>query len=114
MLLESQTVASGPSPLLHYIRRLAGAQADGERTDAQLLESFVRQHDQAAFEALLWRHGPMVLGTCRRVTPGWHDAEDAFQPTSLVLCRTAGSTGRQGCIGSWLHKGAFRIALQVK
>jgi RNA polymerase sigma factor (sigma-70 family) len=108
-------MASGqPSPLLRHIRRLAGAAADGEQTDGQLLESFVSQHDQAAFEALLWRHGPMVLGTCRRITRGSQDAEDAFQATFLVLCRKAGSISRYESIGSWLHKVAFRIALKVK
>src|SRR5438105_4411833 len=103
-----------PAPLLRHIRRLAGLPADGERTDAQLLESFVSQHDQAAFEALLWRHGPMVLGTCRRITHVLHDAEDAFQATFLVLCRKAGSISRRESVSGWLHKVAYRIALKVK
>jgi hypothetical protein len=53
-------------------------------TDAQLLERFVSERGAAAehaFEALVQRHGPMVLGVCRSSLGDLHDAEDAFQAT---------------------------------
>src|SRR5262249_9668875 len=53
--------------VLHHLRRLAGTPRAGEPTDAQLLQRFARQRDEAAFALLVQRHGPMVLGVCRRV-----------------------------------------------
>src|SRR5439155_9128956 len=82
--------------------------------DAQLVQRFVRQRDEAAFELLVWRHGKMVLGTCRRLLRDAHDAEDAFQACFLALARRAGSVGRRGSVGGWLHKVAFRLALVAK
>src|SRR5438270_225060 len=71
--------------LTEAIRHLA---ADDPATDADLLGAFVRTLDPAAFERIVRRHGPMVLGVCRRVL-GHHDAEDAFQAVFLVLARRA-------------------------
>jgi RNA polymerase sigma factor (sigma-70 family) len=106
---------SGQSnPLLRYIRRLAGRHGDGGGTDGQLLDCFLGQRDEAAFETLLARHGPMVLGTCRRLLHDLNDVEDAFQATFLVLCRKAGSIGSRDSVGGWLHQVACRIALKVK
>jgi DNA-directed RNA polymerase specialized sigma24 family protein len=59
-------------------------------SDAQLLEQFALQRDEAAFEALVHRHGPLVFGVCRRLLFDAHDAEDAFQATFLILARKAG------------------------
>ena len=84
------------NPLLRHIRRLVGLPEDGPETDGQLLEWFVARRDEAAFEALLSRHGPMVLGTCRRILRDRHDVEDAFQAAFLVLCRKAGSISSRG------------------
>jgi RNA polymerase sigma factor (sigma-70 family) len=80
--------------------------------DAVLLERFARGRDQAAFELLVWRHGPMVLATCRRVLRDSHAAEDAFQAAFLVLSRKAGAV--RGSAAGWLHRVALRVCLRMK
>src|SRR5947209_3410686 len=100
--------------LIPYIRRLAGPEPIGGLSDGQLLECYVSRHDQAAFELLLWRHGPMVLGTCRRLLSHTQDVEDAFQATFLVLARKAATVRKRGCLGSWLHRVAYRLALRTR
>lgn len=83
-------------------------------SDGQLLESFLARRDEAAFEALVRRHGPMVLGVCRRVLGNFHDAEDAFQATILVLLRKASGIRPRERVGNWLYGVAFRTALEAK
>jgi RNA polymerase sigma factor (sigma-70 family) len=83
-------------------------------TDAELLERFRRHRDEAAFEALVRRHGPMVLAVCRRVLGSVHDAEDAFQATFLVLVRKAGSVGQPELLANWLYGVAHRTALEAR
>jgi RNA polymerase sigma factor (sigma-70 family) len=99
--------------LLRGLRRL-GDRPGGALTDAQLLERFVRQRDQAAFELLVWRHGPLVLGVCRRLLRHEQDIEDAFQATFLVLVRKASSIVRREAVGGWLYKVAYRVALAAR
>lgn len=99
--------------VLRYIRRLAGAHGDG-LTDGQLLERFRTECDEAAFEVLVWRHGPMVFGLCRRLLRNEQAAEDALQATFLTLVRKAGSISKRNSIGSWLYKVAYRIALRAR
>jgi RND family efflux transporter MFP subunit len=84
------------------------------RSDADLLARFVGGRDEAAFELLLRRYGPMVLGVCRRVLADRNDADDAFQATFLVLARKAGAIGRAGVVAAWLHRVAHRAALRVR
>ncbi len=85
-----------------------------EATDESLLESFLKQRDEAAFEALVRRHGPMVLGVCRRILGNVHDAEDAFQATFLVLVRKAASIRPRSMVGNWLYGVACRTALDAR
>src|SRR5215831_13393569 len=89
--------------LLRLLRRRTGEECAGGLSDGQLLDRFVRQRDEAAFEALFWRHAPMVLSVCRRLLPP-ADAEDAFQATFLVLVRKAASVGRGDAVGAWLYR----------
>ncbi len=100
--------------VVRHLRRAALVRDGGGMTDGQLLECFITQRDEAAFEALVRRHGPMVLGVCRRVLRNAHDAEDAFQATFLVLVRKATSIGQRELVGNWLYGAAYRAALEVK
>jgi RNA polymerase sigma factor (sigma-70 family) len=74
----------------------------------------VAARDEAAFAALVRRHGPMVLGVCRRLLHDAHEAEDAFQATFLVLVHKAGSIGRPESLGPWLHGVATRTAARAR
>jgi RNA polymerase sigma-70 factor (ECF subfamily) len=82
-------------------------------SDAQLLEQFLVRHDEAAeaaFAALVERHGPMVLAVCRRVLSDPHDAHDAFQATFLILVRKATTVRKRESIADWLHGVARRVS----
>jgi RNA polymerase sigma factor (sigma-70 family) len=89
----------------------------GSFGDEQLLERFLAWRDEAAEEAfaeLVRRHGPMVLGVCRRILGDAHDAEDAFQATFLVLARKAAAVVRREKIAAWLHCIAARTAKEAR
>jgi RNA polymerase sigma factor (sigma-70 family) len=105
---------SNPSPVARFVRRMVHLPGAGELTDAQLLERFVARRDEVAFEVLVGRHGPKVLGVCRRVLRQEQDAEDAFQATFLLLVRKAASIGRGQAVGPWLYRVAYRVALRAK
>jgi RNA polymerase sigma factor (sigma-70 family) len=81
--------------------------------DGLLLARYAADRDEAAFEALVARHGPMVLSTCRAFLKHEHDVEDAFQATFLVLVRKARSIRAGDALGGWLHRVAFRAAVQT-
>jgi RNA polymerase sigma factor (sigma-70 family) len=82
--------------------------------DRDLLRQFVREKDERAFAALVHRHGPMVLGVCRRILRNAADAEDAFQVVFLVLVRKAPSLRAPDSLGNWLYGVAYRTALEAK
>jgi RNA polymerase sigma factor (sigma-70 family) len=100
--------------LIHFLRRAVGPGGGPATPDAQLLERFAAARDEAAFELLAGRHGPMVLGVCRRVLGDAHEAEDACQATFLVLARKAASAARHPSAGGWLHTVAYRVALRAR
>jgi RNA polymerase sigma factor (sigma-70 family) len=107
-------MANGPlSPILRHVRRVGGAApaADGDRP---LLERFTADGDTTAFAALVRRHGPMVLGVCRRVLRDPDAADDAFQATFLLLVRKARSLRRPDALGPWLYRVARRTALKTR
>ncbi len=103
-----------PPDALRQSRDAAFLRDDSEMTDGQLLECFLTRRDEAAFEALVRRHGPMVLGVCRRVLRHPQDAEDAFQATFLVLVRKAASISQRELLGNWLYGVAYRTALDAR
>lgn len=82
--------------------------------DVELLGRFAATRDESAFAALVQRHGPLVLGVCRRVLRDAHDAEDAFQVTFLVLARKAASLVCRTALASWLYGTAYRSALEIQ
>src|SRR5262249_8241697 len=105
---------SSMTPLLRHLRQAAFRADAGDLSDSQLLERFLALREEVAFEALVHRHGPMVLGVCRRVLHNSHDAEDAFQATFLVLVRKAGSIVPREMVGNWLYGVAYRTALKAR
>ena len=88
---------------------MAGALSDG-----QLLDRFVARREEAVFEAIIRRHGPMVWGVCRRVLRDHHDGEDAFQATFLVLARRAASIAHGQKLGNWLYGVAYQTARKAR
>src|SRR5438034_3130320 len=85
-----------------------------ELSDGQLLDQYLAVRDEAAFEALLRRHGPMVLGVCRRILGNSHDADDAFQATFFILVRKADSIVPREMVGNWLYGVAYRTAMKAR
>jgi RNA polymerase sigma factor (sigma-70 family) len=108
--MSATTLAS----VLRHLRRAAGGDNAAEATDAQLLHRFVTARDEAAFAALVQRHGPMVLGVLHRLLRHEQDAEDAFQATFLVLARRASALGDPAAVGGFLHGVAVRVALKAR
>jgi RNA polymerase sigma factor (sigma-70 family) len=112
--------ATGPSTMskplnstvLTYLRDLVAHRADGASADADLIARFVARRDQGAFALLAKRHGPLVMGVCRRVLRNEHDAEDALQATFLVLAGKAKSLGTRDSVAGWLFRVARNVSLR--
>jgi RNA polymerase sigma factor (sigma-70 family) len=94
--------------------RIFGGESVVGLSEWQLLERYLDRRDEAAFEAIVARHGPMVLGVCRRMLANLTDVEDAFQATFMVLVRRARHLGPRDAIGPWLHGVAARVALRTR
>jgi RNA polymerase sigma factor (sigma-70 family) len=92
---------------------MVAAEHIGKLTDQMLLERFTQHHQEEAFGELVRRHGPLVLGVCRRLLGNLHDAEDVFQATFLVLAQK-GHLIRSDSVASWLYQVAYRTALRVR
>jgi RNA polymerase sigma factor (sigma-70 family) len=100
--------------ILRHLHRLAAANGPGKLLDRELLDRFTQHHEEAAFELLVERHGPMVLRVCQRVLQDRHAAEDAFQATFLVFLRKAHSLKKRDLLANWLYGVAYRLALRAR
>jgi RNA polymerase sigma factor (sigma-70 family) len=101
---------AAPTSLARQLGSLFEGGTAAGLSDRQLLERFAAARDEAAFAALVSRHGPMVLGVCRQHLGDRHDAEDAFQAVFLVLARKAGLLREPELLGNWLYGVAMRTA----
>jgi RNA polymerase sigma factor (sigma-70 family) len=100
--------------MIHTACKVARAYSANDQSDGKLLEQFMVRKDELAFAELVRRHGPMVLGVCRRVIGIHQDAEDAFQATFLVLVRKASALSGSDHLAAWLHGVAYRTALEAR
>src|SRR5438067_1525914 len=100
--------------IVQHLRRAAANRAGGDVSDAHLLARFVTTREPDAFATIVRRHGPMVLGVCKRLLRDHHAAEDAFQATFLVFLRKAGSIRRREQVSNWLYGVAYRTALKAR
>ncbi len=97
-------------PAISYLRYVLADYGPRDRTDGELLREFLSSNNQHAFAQLMKRHGPMVLGICRRVLRQEQDAEDALQATFLALACKASAIRKHESLASWLHGVAFHMA----
>jgi RNA polymerase sigma factor (sigma-70 family) len=102
------------SAVLQQLRHLEAVASAGTLSDSQLLQRFLDTRDEAAFNVLLQRHGPLVWSVCQRVLRCDHHAEDVFQATFLVLARKAASIRKQKSLASWLYGVAYRLSRQLR
>jgi RNA polymerase sigma factor (sigma-70 family) len=100
--------------LLWQVRGLVLEGAEAARGDQELLRRYLVARDEAAFAALVHRHGALVWGVCRRILSRTADAEDAFQAVFLVLARKADAIRKHESVGSWLHGVACRVARRAR
>ncbi|HJZ91951.1 MAG TPA: sigma-70 family RNA polymerase sigma factor, partial [Gemmataceae bacterium] len=99
---------------LNVVQLVAKSAGFGQRTDAQLIADFLDHKDPSSFEALVRRHGPLVLSACRQVLRCDADAEDAFQATFVALYQKAAGIRRQPSVAGWLFRVARRTALRAR
>jgi RNA polymerase sigma factor (sigma-70 family) len=100
--------------IVRQVRRAVLRESRDSSSDSLLLQSFITERDEAAFEALVQRHGPMVWGVGQRVLRNPHDTEDVFQATFLVLARKAATVSPREKLANWLYGVAFQTAVRAR
>src|SRR5439155_22325727 len=100
--------------VIQHLRRAMLLRDGAGLTDGRLLKDYISRRDETALAALVQRHGPMVWGVCRRVLSNYHDAEDAFQATFLVLVRRAASIASPELLANWLYGVAHQTAMKAR
>jgi RNA polymerase sigma factor (sigma-70 family) len=99
---------------LSRLKTLLSVRESDQFSDRELLLRFVQTSDQVAFELIVRRHGPMVLGVCRRLLRNSADADDAFQATFMVLVRRAASLSQPEKLAGWLNRTAYITARKIR
>jgi RNA polymerase sigma factor (sigma-70 family) len=107
-------MAGDSAAYIGAVRRLFEAGPIAGLGESELLRRFCDASDEAAFAALVARHGPMVLGVCRRALGRRAEVEDAFQATFLILARKAASIHDGDRLGPWLYGVARRVAARAR
>ena len=103
------------NPMTAFLRRLRASPDDLDAAaDGDLLARFVQHRDEAALAELVRRHAPMVWGVCRRVLRDYHDTEDAFQATFVVLARKAAAVRDRALVANWLYGVAHQTAVRAR
>src|SRR5258708_1148318 len=100
--------------MIQQVRSFAARREQPGAGDGELPRAFLDPGQEPAFEETVRRHGPMVLGVCRRSLGSLPDAEDAFQATFLLLLRRASSVRKASSLASWLHGVARRVAADAR
>ena len=108
------TTRPAANTLEPLVRAVVTATTGASATDAELLGLFIDHRDEGAFATLVRRHGPMVLGVCRRLLPNEADADDVFQATFLILALKATSVTPREMVAGWLHGVARQVALRAR
>ena len=93
------------------IKSLAAALEASRSSEKELIRAYCDSGDQAAFAALVKRHGPLVFSVCRRTLNHKQDAEDAFQAVFIILAKHADSIARHESLPSWLHRVSYRVCM---
>ncbi len=112
-----RAMKTGQSAVLEQLGVLFTSGSMSGVPDRQLLERFILKRDdfaEAAFAALVDRHGPMVLKVCLRILGDPHEAQDAFQATFILLATKAGRIANQELLANWLYGVALRTAMKAR
>src|SRR5207302_9403071 len=113
MNVRGRVMATSLNGLLPQLSYLADVGSLDATEDARLLERFRQTRCPVAFEAIIRRHGPLVLGVCRRILSDANAADDAFQATFLLFVRKVDALHCDHSLANWFYTVARHCALRV-